>query len=166
MNKNKKVESVLNVGSYKYLPCLLSPGNVQRNIYFKQHRQEKDKPTLFVTNIPPFCPLVEILRVFSQFGSITSVLHGSLNDQGNKKVRSLKTTKQLTKIDLNQNINVGRTFTEDYDLQYKKLNDINALEAKRAEIRLALRQSKLFLTFEMDNILILGIIRKTWKVKR
>ena len=140
MGKKAVSATDVSVGDYRYLPCLVLPSRVQRNIYFKRHNKTEGS-TIFVTNLPPGCPVAEIFYVFSQFGSISSIDHGSLNKQPLGKVKSHQTTKQITKIDLNLNINVGRSHKEDYDLKYKKLNDIKALEARRAEIRRAIRES-------------------------
>ena len=130
------------VGGYHILPVLLSPQNTQRNIYFKQHKGKNSDRTLFVTNFPVACPLVEIIRLFSQFGEIENLHHGSLNKKALGKTRAPRSVLKLQQLDPNLNINVGRSFKTDYDLKYKKINDIQALEARRAEARRAIRESK------------------------
>lgn len=137
------------LGDYCYIPVIIRPSCTQRNIYYKKHKG-KGQNTIFVTNLPPFCPMVEILRIFSQFGNIVGLNHGSLNNERLGKVKKAQTTKKLSKIDLNMNINVGRSYKEDHDLKYKKINDVAALEARRAEIRRKIRNSS-FHTRLNDN---------------
>lgn len=133
------------IGDYCYLPVITLPSGTQRNIYYKVHKGKGiGQNTIFATNFPPFCPMIEIIRIFSQFGNIVGINHGSLNKEVFGKVKKPETIKQLAKIDLNMNINIGRSYKEDHDLRYKRINDINALEAKRAEIRRSIRNSLYF----------------------
>jgi len=114
---------------FRILPFQLED-NTLRNIYYKKHRDVEDR-TLFVTNLPPGCPLSTVVQVFNVFGSIESISVGSL--KGDRKKPKRLSSSNLRKIDqdFDTNISVGAAEEKDETLRYKKINDIRAVEAQR-----------------------------------
>ena len=100
----------MELAGFRALPCRLEPSGHVRLVYVKLHRGKgkKEERTLFVTNIPPMCPVVELVRLFSQFGEISALSHGSLNQKALGKVRDPQNVMKLQRLDPNLNINVGR----------------------------------------------------------
>lgn len=130
--KQKKAKQQLKLGEFFILPVEITDnfGTRVRNIYYKKY--DKLENTLFAINFPPRTDVEKIIVLFGVFGDIKSIKADTYNKKPvNVNVKDTEIKKKtIENLDLNLNLNVGKTYDHDIELKYRRINDIKALKLK------------------------------------